>query len=83
LFASSGGIKASDVKGLDAATLTAAGAFVISVGSLVAIVLSHVKSQRELELERQIREKELELERARLELDRMRLDVQREGDDGD
>ena len=60
---------------LDAATLTATGAFVTSVGSLVAIVLSHLKSQRELELEHQMREKEFELERAKLELERMRVEA--------
>ena len=68
---------------LDAATLTAAGAFVTSVGSLVAIVLSHLKSQRELELEHQMREKELELERARLELEKFKVQAQRQGDDDD
>jgi hypothetical protein len=67
---------------LDAATLTAAGAFVTSVGSLVAIVLSHLKSQRELALELVMREKELELERARLELERLKLEARRDGDDG-
>jgi hypothetical protein len=67
----------------DAATLTAAGAFVTSVGSLVAIVLSHLKSQRELALELMMREKELELERARLELERLKLEARQDGDDGD
>lgn len=67
---------------VDAATLTAAGAFVTSVGSLVAIVLSHVKGQRELELERQMREKEFELERAKLELERMKVEAQRKQDSG-
>ena len=74
-------IPAASVSGVDAATLTAAGAFVTSVGSLVAIVLSHVKSQRELELERLMREQELELERARLELERMKIEALREQDD--
>ena len=67
---------------LDAATLTAAGALVTSVGSLVAIVLSHVKGQRELELERLMREKEFELERARLEIERMRVEASQSDDDG-
>jgi hypothetical protein len=72
----------ASVSGLDAATLTAAGAFVTSVGSLVAIVLSHLKSQREMELEHQMREKELELERAKLELERLKMEARREKDDG-
>lgn len=73
----------ASVSGLDAATLTAAGAFVTSVGSLVAIVLSHLKSQREMELEHEMRERELELERARLELERLKMEAQRKTDDGD
>jgi multidrug resistance efflux pump len=67
--------------GLDAASLTAAGAFVTSVGSLAAVVLSHLKNQRELELEHRMREKELELEQARLELERIKVEAQREGND--
>jgi hypothetical protein len=65
---------------LDAATLTAVGALVTSVASLVAIVLSHARGQRELELERQMREQELELERAKLEIERMRVETAREDD---
>jgi hypothetical protein len=67
---------------LDAPTLTAAGALVTSIGSLVGIVLTHLKNKQEMELAHEAREAELELERAKLEIERLKIEAQREGEDG-
>jgi LysM repeat protein len=62
----------------DASTLTAAGALLTSVGSLVGVVLTYMRSRREMELADQKHRREIELEKAKLELERLRLDGQRQ-----
>ena len=67
----------------DANTLTAAGAFLTSVGSLVGVVLTYLRSRREMELADQRHRREIELEKTKLELERMRLESQRPAEDDD
>jgi hypothetical protein len=67
----------------DAGTLTAAGAFITSVGSLVGVVLTYLRSRREMELADQRHRREIELEKAKLELEQLRLEDQRQAEDDD
>jgi hypothetical protein len=60
----------------DSNTLTAAGAFVTSVGSLVGVVLTYMRSRREMELADRRHAREVELERHKLELERLRMEQQ-------
>jgi hypothetical protein len=65
----------------DANTLAAAGAFVTSVGSLVGVVLTYLRSRREIELADQRHGREIELEKQKLELERLRLEDRRQAED--
>lgn len=64
-------------------TLTAAGAFVTSVGSLVGVVLTYLRSRREMELVDRRHQREIELEKQKLELERLRMESQRQVEDDD
>ena len=56
--------------------LAPAGSFVTAVGSLVGLILTHLKSNRQMALEAQKHEREMDLEKAKLELEMLKLKQQ-------